>query len=105
MDKPSANPTPKAKFQEIKGAIDAHHTLIETESFKRACDAALLEYQRKLAVELANEPVPTQQVRAMGHGWKLNGVSEFLSELRNLAEKPADPPKGPGLARVLDHQN
>lgn len=99
---PSANPSPKTRFQEVKGAIDAHHTLIETESFKRGCDMALLEYQRKLAAELANTPPEKAQVTAMAHGWKLNGVQEFLSELRNLGEKPVTV-QPPGVARTLAH--
>jgi hypothetical protein len=100
MSQPTANPTPKTRFQEIKGAIDAHHTLIESESFKRGCDTAMLEYQRKLS---ANLGLATQhQAEALANGYRIQGANEFLAELRNLAEASAKT-QPPGLARTLAH--
>lgn len=96
------NPPPKIRFQAIKGAIEAHHGLIQAESFERAEDMAFLEYQRKLAVKLANEPASSRQLLAMENFNKLAGVQEFLSEFRNLGEKVVEA-QPPGLARVLDH--
>lgn len=102
MTPATTNPSPKLRFQEIKGAIEAHHSLLQAESFQRAEDMALLDYQRKLAVELSNEPPQTKQVVAMANAFKLQGVQEFLSEFRNIAEKVV-PPQAPGIARVLNH--
>ena len=102
MDKPAANPSPKTLFREIKGAIDAHHNLIETESFKRGCDTALLEYQRKLSANLGL--ATNHQAEALANGYRIQGANEFLAELRNLAE-PVQIPLPPGKARVLDHSN
>jgi hypothetical protein len=104
MDQKAVNPTPKIRFQEIKGAVEAHHGLIETESFKRACDVALLEYNRKLAANLGLSPVQGAQFEAMANAWRLQGANEFLAELRMLGEKQPEA-KPPGLARVLDHSN
>ena len=104
MNQATINPSPKTRFQEIKGAIEAHHALLQAESFQRAEDMALLHYQRILALQIDPKlPGDEQQVRAMVNGWKLQGVQEYLSEFRNLGEKvlTAQPP---GLMRVLDHE-
>ena len=101
MTPSTINPSPKTRFQDIKGAIESHHSLIQAESFQRAEDMAFLEYQRKLAIKLANEPAPSRQLLAMEHANKLSGVQEFLSEFRNLGEKPlAVEPPGLNRARV-----
>ena len=94
------NPTPKARFQEKSGAIEAHHNLLESDHFDRAQDMALLEYQRKLSVNLGTSQ--NAQVEGMVMGWKLAGVQEFLAEFRGLAEKGITV-QPPGIARVLDH--
>lgn len=39
----------------------------------------------------------------MVNAWKLTGVQEFLSEFRNLGEKPVQA-QAPGIARVLNHE-
>ena len=98
------NPTPKIRFQAIKGAIDAHHTLVQTESFGRAKDFALLEYQRKLAKNLGATPAQGQQIEAMANAWKLQGIEEFMAEFMLLADKPVEV-QPPGVGRVLDHAN
>lgn len=101
MTPSQVNPTPKARFQTEQN-IKEHHALLETPAFDRAEDLALLEYARKLSLELGNSQNP--QVQGMVNGWKMTGVHEFLSEFRNLGEKPVvvEPP---GIARRLDHKN
>lgn len=101
MTAATVNPSPKSRFLETKGAIEAHHGLIQTESFQRAKDAALLEYQRKLATNLGVSQ--NAQVEGMVMGWKLAGVQEYLAELLNLAEKPMVA-QAPGLSRILNHE-
>ena len=101
MTQATVNPSPKIRFQEINGAIEAHHNLLQTESFQRAEDMTQLEYQRKLAVKLGTSTNP--QVDGMVNAWKLTGVQEFLSEFRNLGEKPVQA-QAPGIARVLNHE-
>lgn len=102
MTNAQVNPNPKARFQEVEANIKGHHAVLENPTFNLAQDMALLEYNRKIALELGASQNP--QVQGMINAWKLAGVQEFISEFRNLAEKviPAQPP---GLARTLDHKN
>lgn len=102
MTQATVNPSPKVRFQAKNGAVEAHHNLLESDHFDRAEDLALLEYNRKLAIRLANEAAPSRQLMAMENANKLAGALEFLSEFRNLAEKP-QPVQPPGIARTLNH--
>lgn len=103
MSTATKNPSPKTRFQETPGAIEAHNSLLGSISFQRAEDMTLLHYQRLLAAGLDPKlPGNELQVRAMINGWKLQGAQEYVSEFRNLNEKPIEP-QPPGLARVLDH--
>lgn len=100
MTQSKMNPTPKDRFQATDGAIEAHYAMLASPAFQRAEDIALLHYQRLLAVTLGKSA--NLQVDGMVNGWKLLGAQEFLSELRNLAEKPLKT-EAPGLARALNH--
>jgi hypothetical protein len=94
------NPSGKSRFQEIKGAIENHHSLLARPEYQLAEDFALLHFQRIMAHETDISENP--QVTAMTNAWKLAGVNEFLNEFRNLAQKPLTP-QAPGINRVLNH--
>ena len=100
MTTATLNPSGKTRFQEIKGAIEAHHALLATPEHQLAEDMALLHYQRVLAHDTATSQNP--QVAGMVNAWKLAGVNEFLNEYRLLAAK-AVVAQPPGINRVLNH--
>jgi hypothetical protein len=107
MTDKQVNPTPKERFLSSENNVKEHHDLIQSKSFQRAEDFALAHYQRILARQTGATTDGQQknhQVDGMVNGWKICGVHEFLSELRNLAEKPTQV-QAPGLARTLDHTN
>lgn len=87
---PNVNPTPRQRFQSVKGCIEAHRSLLEIPAFDRALDHACLEYQTRLGNEA------TDPNRAMAVGFKMAGMFEFLTILKTLAEAaPTAPPKPP----------
>lgn len=81
------NLSPKSRFQLSNEHVTQHRNLVDSESFERACDVAIQQYSSALC------SVPlTQEEAVMGSiGLKLRGAHEFLTILRNLAEKPKEP--------------
>ena len=73
---------------------------MENPHYQLAEDMARLHYDRVLAKNLAESKA--QNWDSVANGLKLLGVQEYLNEFRMLAEKQSDP-KGPGMARILDH--
>ena len=76
------NPTPKARFQQSKNAVEAHRRLIEQQAFDIGADFALMEYQRILS-----QSSTTFNDAAANH-FKVTGAQEFLQTFRNLGEMP-----------------
>jgi hypothetical protein len=74
------NPSPKARFQAVNGAITAHKAMLENPYFDRGCDFAMLEYQR-----ICGENTKDANT-AMAAGSKMLGALEFLQTLKTLAE-------------------
>ena len=76
------NPTPKARFQSNKRAIEDHRRMIEQPAFDAGADFALMEYQRTLSQQAVSFN------DAAANHFKISGALEFLQTLRNLAEMP-----------------
>jgi hypothetical protein len=82
-----ANPTPKARFLQVNPAhtISKHREMVDSDTFQRAADAALLQYQIALAEQIRDGNT------AATSGFKMQGVIEFLQLFRNLSETPIIP--------------
>jgi hypothetical protein len=87
MPKPVTNPTAKARFLESSDSISKHRDLVDSGSFQRACDFAMLQFS--MAVCTAELKEEEKQIGAAG--LKLRGAHDFLSILRNLSEAPQKP--------------
>jgi hypothetical protein len=86
------NPTPKARFQQSKINLQQHRQMIEQDAFDRACDFALMEYQRILSQQ------STTFNDAAANHFKVTGAMEFLQQFRNLAEMSSQP-------KIVDRDN
>lgn len=91
------NPSPKFRFRESNQNISDHRALVETRTFQRACDYALMEYQAQLAIQASENPQLAGAV-----GLKLAGANEFLMTLRLLSEMPRIVSKP--VIQNLDHK-
>lgn len=69
--------------------LKAHHDLVDSESFGRGIDFALLQYQSQLNSRTVDA------ITASAAGFKLQGVLEFIAVLRNLADKPIESVRRP----------
>ena len=83
IQRPNTNPTPRARFQSGTNNIRDHRALLESPAFERACDFALLEYQRALADQSRDGN------SAMAVGFRAMGAIEFLGILKTLGEPAA----------------
>jgi len=92
------NPSPKSAFLRNSSTkeVTAHNDLIVSPLFRRALDAALLEYQRRIA---SSHGYDAQSAAAAS--FKIQGALGFVHELTHLGLKPS-PPEGSTLAK-LDH--
>lgn len=91
---PKINLTPKQRFCEVPDYISKHRDLVDSATFQRACDFAMLEMTRQLSdtADSVNSSVPAALM--------LRGAHEFLKVFRDLSEKPQDLPRvatNPGL--------
>lgn len=95
--RPNLNPPPKHRFQESADNISKHREMVESRTFERAIDFALMQYQLLLAAETQRNPGA-----AAFSGLKATGAVEFVDVLKNLSEMPPiirnDPPSN------LDHK-
>lgn len=80
---PNLNPSPKTRFRQHQQHISEHRSLIESGSFSRAADFALLEYQAQLGVQVSENP----QMASVA-GFKMAGAQEFLQTFKLLSEQP-----------------
>jgi len=84
---PKINLSPKERFLQSSDQTNKHRDLVDSETFQRGCDFAMLEMTRLLSdqVNNANESIPAALM--------LRGAHEFLKVFRNLSEKPMDLPQ------------
>lgn len=88
----SENISPRARFQESGVRLSDVRDLITKDIFRTAIDAALLQYQSELAVRT------TDANAAMRTGLCVLGAHEFVTVLRQLAEKEEAP-------KILKHDD
>lgn len=98
-DKPSYNPTPKARFQSANGNITAHRGILENAFFDKSADAALLEYQKMLSGQAVDGN------GAMSAGFRMQGAVEFLGIFKTLAEQTQAPVARRDLDNLPDMAN
>lgn len=87
MPKPVTNPTSKARFLESSDNISKHRDLVDSTTFQRACDFAMLQF----SMAVATTPMTAEDVSIGAAGLKLRGAHDFLSIFRNLSEAPQKP--------------
>lgn len=75
--------SPKTLFQQNPMFVTQHRSMLELPTFDRSTDAALLEYQARLAAEVSENP----QLAAFA-GLKACGALEFLRTLKMLGVLP-----------------
>jgi len=85
----------KTRFLEQKPFAAAHRELVTSESFQRACEAALTEM-------VLNKPAAKTHEEAVAFNYAIEGATTFLKLLLNIAEIPAKPPERP--SSNLNHQ-
>ena len=85
MTQTNYNPSPKDRFQAVRENITAHHAMMERDSFNRACDFAMLEFQSRLVGQTRDGNA------AMATGFRIMGAVEFVSILKTLAEANLPP--------------
>ena len=75
---------PKTRFLAHKNAVKSHQTVVESDSFAQAADAAMLQ----MVAKLPDTDVPV--VAASGY-YKVLGARDFLIELQTIADTPTPP--------------
>jgi hypothetical protein len=78
--------TPKERFQSDSRLVANHRKLVDSAAYQESADHAALEYLRKVSTAITDEHAATEA------GFKLKGVFEYLTEFRELSEKPEPPP-------------
>ena len=96
MPTPVLNPSPKLRFQTSADSVSKHQDMVDSTTFQRACDFAMLEYGRILHEQA------TDANNSIHVALRLRGAHEFLNIFRNLSEKAAQPPTPPPV-RNLNH--
>lgn len=71
------NPYPKARFLASNDNVNKHRDMVDSRTFERACDFALLQYQAELCERESNPTVI---------GLKIAGAQEFVKLFRLLSE-------------------
>ena len=94
---PVSNPTPKARFQESADSISKHRDLVDSTTFQRASDYAMLEYAKIMALESVDGNT------AVATAMRLRGAHEYLQIFRNLSEKSEQLKAPPAMAN-LNHR-
>ncbi len=87
MPKPVTNPTSKARFLESSDNISKHRDLVDSTTFQRACDFAMLQF----SMAICTTPIEPGEMSMGAAALKLRGAHDFLSILRNLSEAPQKP--------------
>lgn len=82
---PNFNPTPKDRFRAFPQAATMHHALLEADALQRALDHAELECTRLWSLQIK------ETAHAMAAGYKMQGLREFITIFKMLAEEPFIP--------------
>lgn len=78
--------SPKQRFQLAQGSIAAHQSMVKSLAFEAGTDAAMNEYTDQLSRLRSGD-----MNAAATAGFKLAGAIEFLTVLKELADKPPKP--------------
>ena len=90
------NQQPRQRFQLDAGRIRLHREMVDSDTFLKGVDYALLQHSGALAAQV------TESQSAMAAGYQLLGAWTFLATLKTLAEIPQKPAKIVDLSN-LDH--
>lgn len=74
------NPSPRTRFQSKPANLTNHRSMIDSEAFERASDAALAEYCLSLADQVRDGNT------ALAAGFRLLGAHEAFNVLKTLAD-------------------
>ncbi len=86
---PIRNPTPKQRYMMNVTFLKDHHAILDHPGFDRACDYALLQYQRQLTSNTSDA------ITASAAGFRMQGAMEFLMVLKNLGDSSPVPTRRP----------
>lgn len=87
MEPVPINPSPKLRYVSNGQVVKAHREMTQSDTFQRAVDSAMLQYQ----FELSGQRVDGSGAAA--NHFKLTGALEFIHLLKCLAEPPQQAPK------------
>jgi type IV secretory pathway TrbD component len=90
------NQQPRQRFQLDAARIRLHREMVDSETFLKGADYAMLQFSGALAVQV------TDSSAAMAAGYQLLGAWTLLATLKTLAETPQKPAKIVDLSN-LDH--
>lgn len=92
---PPVNPNqqPRQRFQRDAARIRLHRELVDSETFQKGCDYAMLQYAAALAGQILDEHGVPDESRAKMAGLALLGAHGVMSTLKTLAETPKPLPK------------
>lgn len=74
------NKSPKQRFVEMSQWVGEHRQMVDSQAFVRACDMAMLQFQRDITANINSGD------GAGAAGLKMQGAQKFLEILRNLSE-------------------
>lgn len=77
------NKTPKQRFTEMSQWVGEHRTMVDSVAFTRACDFAMLQFQKSVTASI------TSGEGAGAAGLKMQGAQQFLDILKTLSETSA----------------
>ncbi len=84
---PAVNPSPKDRFMKMAPVImTRHRDLVSSDQFDLSSDFALANMVAQLVAKSDGS-----QYYAMAAFLRLQGATEYLSQLKNLAETPREP--------------
>ena len=90
------NQQPRQRFQLDAARIRLHREMVDSETFLKGVDYAILQFSGALATQVSDSNT------AMAAGYQLLGAWTFLATLKTLAETPQKPAKIVDLSN-LDH--
>jgi hypothetical protein len=87
------NQQPRQRFQLDAARIRLHREMVDSETFLKGVDFALLQHSEALVAQVSDSNT------AMAAGYQLLGAWRFLATLKTLAETPQKP------AKIVDISN
>jgi hypothetical protein len=88
------NPSPKTLFRSNAVRVKNHLSAIQSQVLRESIDVALLEYQRKLAINT------NEQNGGAAAMFKIKGALEFVDELLRLGEAPSQQKQSADIERI-----